>query len=158
MTGCDDILAALLFGGASDAAAEAHFAACPRCRAERPQIERVRQALAADAVPAPPPALAARVLGAARPLLARNARRSAWPLVARALGAALVLLPVILFVDWQIVRAVHALLSSVLPGALSSYLVFNYAATLALLLALTYSAIPLVAERQARLRHQESHG
>jgi hypothetical protein len=49
-------------------------------------------------------------------------------------------------------------LSAVLPGALSLYLVFNYAATLALLLALTYSAIPILAERQARLRREEVHG
>jgi hypothetical protein len=106
----------------------------------------------------PPPGLAGRVLRAAAPLLARNARRATWPAVARALAAALVPLPLIAFFDWQIVRTAHAVLSRVLPDALSFYLVFNYTATLVLLLALTYAAVPILVERQARLRHQESHG
>jgi hypothetical protein len=38
------------------------------------------------------------------------------------------------------------------------YLVVNYAAVLALLGALTYGAIPLLAERQARGRHEALHG
>ena len=84
-------------------------------------------------------------------------RQSAHP-VARALAAALVPLPLIAFFDWQIVRTAHAVLSRVLPDALSFYLVFNYTATLVLLLALTYAAVPILVERQARLRHQESHG
>jgi hypothetical protein len=154
-TDCDDSLTALLFG---DPAAEAHVAACARCRAERADVERARGLLAAAPEPVPPPGLAGRVLRAAAPLLARNARRATWPAVARALAAALVPLPLIAFFDWQIVRTAHAVLSRVLPDALSFYLVFNYTATLVLLLALTYAAVPILVERQARLRHQESHG
>lgn len=152
---CDESLTALLFG---DAAAQAHVAACPRCQDQRGGVERARRTLGAAPEPVPPPGLAARVLRAAAPLLARNARRATWPAVARALAAALVPLPLIAFFDWQIVRTAHAVLSRVLPDALSYYLVFNYAATLVLLLALTYGAVPILVERQARLRHQESHG
>jgi len=158
MTDCEETLTALAFGGAPDAATAAHLALCARCRADRVQVERVTRALAADVPPAPPPGLTARVLRAAEALLERNARRAAWPELARALAAALVPLPLVLFLDWHIVRAAYAFLSELLPGALSFYLVFNYAATLALLLALTYSAVPILVERQARLRRQESHG
>ena len=49
----------------------------------------------------------------------------------------------------------YGVLEALLPRALSLYVVFNYAATLTLLLALTYGMIPIVAERQMRLRREE---
>jgi hypothetical protein len=64
---------------------------------------------------------------------------------------------VILFLDVQALRAAYALLRSVLPDGLSLYVVFNQAATVTLLLALSYAAIPILAERQVRLRWRESH-
>jgi hypothetical protein len=155
---CDDALAALLYAATPDADVVAHVDGCPSCREERAAVAGARGALAAAAAPAVPAGLGARVLRAAAPLLALNARRAAWPAVARALAAALLPLPLILFLDWHLVRAAHAVLRSVLPDALSFYLVFNYAATLVLLLALTYGAVPILVERQARLRHRESHG
>src|SRR5207245_3046012 len=99
--------------------------------------------------------LSARVLGAAAPLLARQARLAAWRTRAPALAAALVPLPLILFLDFHLVRTAYGVLNALLPGALSFYVVFNDAATLALLLALTYGMIPLVAARQMRLRREE---
>jgi hypothetical protein len=45
-----------------------------------------------------------------------------------------------------------------LPAGLSFYLVVNYAAVLALLGALTYGSIPLLAERQARGSNEALHG
>ncbi len=54
-------------------------------------------------------------------------------------------------------RFAFGLLTAILPTALGAYLAFNYAATLALLLALTYAAIPIFVEHQVRLRRQESH-
>ena len=157
MTDCDETLTTLLFGRALDRGAAAHLAACPRCRAESAAIEGLERTLAAAPVPAPPPALARRVLAAAAPLLARNARRAAWPTLARALAAALLPLPVILLLDFYLVRAAFGLLVAILPTALGAYLVFNYTATFALLLALTYGAIPIFVERQVRLRREESH-
>ena len=157
MTDCDETLTALLFGRALDRDAEAHLAACPRCGAERAAVEGLERTLAAAPGPTPPPGLAPGVLGAAEPLLARNARRAAWPTFARALAAALLPLPAILLFDFYLVRAAFALLTTILPTALGAYLAFNYAATLALLLALTYAAIPIFVEHQVRLRRQESH-
>ena len=63
----------------------------------------------------------------------------------------------ILLLDFYLVRAAFGLLVAILPTALGAYIVFNYAATLALLLALTYGAIPIFVERQVRLRREESH-
>ena len=108
-------------------------------------------------VPAPPPALTAGMLRAAAPLLARHARPS-WRALARALVVALVPLPAILALDVVMVRGAYDLLHLLLPAALSAYVAFNYAALLALLLGLTYAAVPVVAARQARLQLQEAHG
>jgi hypothetical protein len=110
------------------------------------------QALGAYAVPAPPPGLASRVRLATAPALERNARRIErpdWRVLVRALGAALVPLPGILLLDARLLGAAHGLLSAVLPAVVSTYLVATYAAALALLLALTYGAVPLLATRQA---------
>ena len=160
MTGCDDVLTALLLGQA-DAAALAHVHACPRCRAEEPAVHAVAAQLAAESAPTPQPSLAPRVLAAAGPLLARNAQgaawRAAWPAVARALAAALVPLPAILVFDVALVRAIYTLLGSVLPHGLTLYLVVNQAVLLALLLTLTYGAVPFLAARQARLLLQDGY-
>ena len=156
MTECDEILATLFLGGVLDADAAAHLSACPRCATEQVHVRRVAELLASHDVPPPASTLSARVLGAAAPLLARHARRAAWRTLARALAAALVPLPLIVFLDFYLVRAAYGVLDAVLPRALSLYVVFNYAATLTLLLALTYGMIPIVAERQMRLRREES--
>ena len=155
MTECDDVLSQLLLGRALDADAAAHVSACPHCTAEQGRVRRVAALLASDDVPPVPPALSARVLHLAAPLLARQARRAAWWTLARALAAALVPLPLILFLDFHLVRTAYGVLNVLLPGAVSFYVAFNYAATLALLLALTYGMIPIVAERQMRLRREE---
>src|SRR5947208_12021760 len=110
MTDCDETLTELLFGRALDRDAAAHLAACPRCRAERAAVEGLARTLAAPPGPTPP-GLATRVLGAAEPLLARNARRAAGSILARALAAALLPLPVILLLDFYLVRAAFALLT-----------------------------------------------
>ena len=157
MSDCDETLTTLLLGGALDPDATAHLAACPRCRAERVAVEGLARVLAAAPVPGPPLGLRWRLLAAAEPLLARNARRAAWPTFARALAVALLALPAILLLDFYLVRGTFALLTTILPTALGAYLTFNYAATLALMLALTYAAIPIFVEHQVRLRRQESH-
>jgi hypothetical protein len=56
------------------------------------------------------------------------------------------------------VRGAYDLLHLLLPAALSAYVAFNYAALLALLLGLTYAAVPVLAARQAQLQLQEAHG
>jgi len=155
MTTCDDVLAKLLLAGKLDADAAAHVSACPHCTAEQGRVRRVAALLASDHVPAASPALSARVVGAATPLLARQARRAAWRTLARALAAALVPLPLIVFLDFHLVRTAYGVLNTLLPGPLSFYVAFNYVATLAVLFALSYGMIPIVAERQMRLRREE---
>jgi len=160
MTGCEDALVAFLLDQV-DAAAVDHIRTCPRCRAEQPAVRALAVRLAAGPAPTPPPTLAPRVLTAAGPLLARNAQgaawRAAWPAVARALAAALIPLPAILVFDVALVRAIYSLLGAVLPHGLSLYLVVNHAALLALLLTLTYGAVPFLAARQARLLLQDGY-
>jgi hypothetical protein len=154
---CDDVLAALLLGDSSAGDTAAHVRDCARCRDDEGLVLRLRQALAADARQTLAPGLSTRALAAAAPLLARNARRSAWRRLGRAVAAAVVPLPFILALDAWVVRTAYHLLSLVLPGALSIFVAANYAALLALLLALTYGAVPILAERQG-LRFEESHG
>ena len=48
----------------------------------------------------------------------------------------------------SLLRALYEGLNAVLPSALSSYLVLTYAATLTLLLAASYAAVPLLAGRE----------
>jgi len=155
MIDCDDVLTALMLGAPLDAAAQAHVGGCLRCGAEEAAARDVGRALARYAVEAPPAALGIRVVAAARPLLAR-ARRAPTRHLARTIAAALVPLPAIVVWNVVVVRAVARLLGAVLPAALGAYLVFSYATLLALLLAASYAAIPLLAERQLR-RREESH-
>jgi hypothetical protein len=150
---CDDALAAVFLGTASEAT-RAHLAGCPRCQENAPLVGTLTAALAASPAPEPPPGLTARVLRAAGPLLGR---RAAWPALGRAVAAALVPLPIILWIDWLVVRTAERLLSAVLPDALSTFVVVNYSILLALLLALTYGAVPILAERQARGQREELH-
>ena len=158
MTLCDDIREARLLGGRDQERVEAHLAVCPACRDEAGTVTALRSVLATGRALAPPAALAARVRSAAAPLLARNARAATWRTVGRAVGAAMLPLPIVLLIDGYLVRAIYDTLSAVLPDALSLYFVLNYSVLLALLLTVAYGAIPLLAERQARLRREESYG
>src|SRR5262249_56380391 len=106
--------------------------------------------------PERPPWVCRRVVGARPPFLAARVEpvpRPAW----RALAIALLPLPLILAADWFLVRGAHALLSGLLPDALSLYLAGSYAVLLATLLGLTYAAVPLLAARQLRPPLEEHH-
>ena len=143
--------------GRADADDTRHLATCAACGADAAALRRVASALAAAAAPAAPAALAARVRTAAAPLLARHARAATWRAVARAVAAAIVPLPLVLAIDVYLLRAAYDALRAVLPMALSMYFIVNYTTLLAVLLTLAYGAIPLLAERQARLRREERH-
>ena len=153
MIGCDDVLATLLVRGVLDEAGVGHLRICAHCQEDEAVVRELSRSLAAYAVADPPAGLSARMLRAAASALAENARRAAgvdWALVARAVGVALIPLPFIVFLDLQVLRAAYALLSAVLPNALGFYVVLNYTALLAFLLAATYAAVPVVAARQTR--------
>jgi hypothetical protein len=157
MTDCAGVLAALFLGRPLDAPGRAHLAVCAHCQTEETALARVAGTLAADPAPPVPPGLGPRVLRAATPLLARNARRAARPALVRAVAVALLPLPLIVLLDAFVLRTAHALLSAVLPPALSTFVVFNYVALLALLFALTYGAVPILAAHQLRGLAEESH-
>jgi predicted anti-sigma-YlaC factor YlaD len=157
MIGCDDLREALLLGRTLDATLAAHLAGCDECRA----VERELGALAAaldHEVAEPPRHATAHVLHAAQPLLARHAQRELWRRSARAVAAALIPLPIVLVANLLFVRTVYVWMESVLPVGVSLFLIGNYAALLALLLAAIYGAIPLLAARQVGFAHEVRHG
>jgi len=157
MSTCDDVRTRR-FLGRSIADDETHLATCAACGHDAATLGQLANALAGHRVAAPAADLEARVLAKAAPLLAARRRHaSRWSLAAAVL-AALLPLPLILTVDLWALQAIYGGLSRLLPASLSLYLVLNYAALLALLGALTYGAIPLLAERQARGRHEALHG
>ena len=156
MTTCEDVSELRALGRPLGADALAHAQTCLRCQADERALSAVAGMLAAAAVPSVSPDLNARVLAAAAPLLAANAARAARGRLVRALAAALVPLPAILALDFWLVRAAYDLLTRFLPDALSLYVVANWVGLLALLLALTYGAIPFLAARQAPAFHARS--
>lgn len=154
---CDDVRERRLRGRATGEDA-AHVAACAACGAETATIDALAAAFAVHRTASPSPLLESRVLDAAAPMLAARRRHAARWAVAAAVAAALVPLPLIVLIDVWALQLIYGGLSRLLPPALSFYLVMNYAAVLALLGTLTYGAIPLLAERQARGRHEVLHG
>jgi hypothetical protein len=156
MIGCEDVDELRAFGRPLGADAEAHVRSCARCRELAPALGDVSAALAAAATPSPPAGLAARVLTAAAPLLSANAARAERRRLVRALAAGLAPLPAILVLDFWLVRAGYDLLTRFLPDALSLYVVANWVGFLALLLALTYGAIPFLVARQGPALHPRS--
>jgi hypothetical protein len=149
---CDQALAALVLDRhpLEDGGARAHLAGCARCQTEAAQVQRLTQLLAAHRVPAPPPGDQARTLVAAAPLLARRAAeaRVRRRRVARALALALLPLPLLLFANVQLLMGVHRLLLGVLPAAVTTYLVACLGGGIALLLALSYVSVPVLAARR----------
>lgn len=153
MTTCDDVLEKLLLEEALDPDGSDHVRGCSRCGRDSEVVANLRRELAASPAPEPPPALYERVASAAQPLLARNRRRATWRLVARAVGAGVLPLPAILLVDAYVLGEIHRLLSLVLPQMLSLYVLAGQATLIALLLAISYGAIPILAERQLASLH-----
>jgi hypothetical protein len=156
MIGCDDVRPALLEGEPLGGEAAEHVRSCARCAAEAETASALRRHLAA-APPLLSSGLSARVLAVAAPVLAANARRAARRRLVRAIAAALVPLPLIVALDAVVLRGAYRLLAGLLSPALSLYVVVNYGALLALLLALAYGAVPVLAERQGRVALEVNH-
>ena len=151
-TACDQALATLVLsrGTAAGKGADAHLAACARCQAERARAQEVAHALARHQSPEPTAGGQAQILGAAAPLLARRAVEAQalrWRVV-RAFTLALLPLPAIVYANLKLLLAVHALLLRWLPASLSLYVVACLGAGVALLLALSYAAVPVLAARR----------
>ncbi len=156
MITCEDVNELRVLGGPLGADVLAHAQTCLRCQAEERSLGAVADLLRASTVPSAGAGLNVRVLAAAAPLLAANAARAARGRLVRALAAGLAPLPAILALDLWLVRAAYDLLTRFLPDALSLYVVANWVGLLALLLALTYGAIPFLAARQTPAFHPRS--
>ncbi len=154
MITCGNVLEALFLARDLDPAATAHLQECARCREQATALAAVGARLRAATAPAPPPGLRRRTLAAAAPLLAERAAALAHGYrrrLTRAVAAALVPLPIVLALDAYAIRTLHAFLSALLPAPVSAYLAFNFAALVVLTIALTYAAVPVLADRQIRL-------
>ena len=116
-----------------------------------------RMLLGALETPPPSPHLTPRALAAAAPLLAAHARRTSWRAFLRPILVALLPLPVILAADVALVTSLYAALSLVLPAAVTTVLVVQYALFVLLSLALAYAAVPVLVDRQARATFEEAH-
>lgn len=114
----------------------------------RDGVARTLDALArADGGAVDASAWSRRSLAASRPLLAAHARREYRRRVTLALVAALVPLPIIAMYDRVLLGWLYGVADAVLPAPLATLAVGSYAATTALLLALTYAAIPVLVDR-----------
>ena len=152
---CDEAQAELLLARQTAPGGEvaAHLASCGACQAQGARLQALARVLAGYAVADPAPAAPSRTIAAAAPLRARRAtearglrRRVAW-----ALALTLLPLPLIIFANVKALMAAHALLLTVLPPSASLYLIVCLGAGVALLLALSYAAVPLLASRRPRL-------
>ena len=130
----------------SDALSE-HAAECAACAAA--DLAVVRGRLDAEAPAVDPAGLSRLVMARAAPELQRLARAVFWRRLARTLAAALAPLPVIAAVDVFALGRLYDLASTWLPNAVAGYLVVSYAASLLILIASAYAAIPLLLARYA---------
>lgn len=156
---CDEIVTSVLLTGRLDAATGAHVAMCPRCRADVPAMLGLARSLGARHAPEPSHDRLDVLVHAATPLLAANARRAraTRPLFARALAAAAAVLPLVLALDLQILRATHALVAAWLPATVATATVAGTGAAIVVLLAAAVAAIPLLAARQAHHLWEDAH-
>jgi hypothetical protein len=137
--------------GANVEALAEHAAGCEQCRSERPPIAEL-EALLATEVEIDAAALSRAALRALRPELSRLSAAVFRRKVAAGLVVALVPLPLILFLNAYLLRAVYALAALIVPSTLAAYLVFSYAALVLLLLAFAYGSIPLLVAKQLTAR------
>jgi hypothetical protein len=154
---CDAVLERIFLDGPLDPADRAHSETCARCLRDGPLMARLARELGASVVPDPPAGLTRRVVAAATPLAAaaRPAARAYWRQLRHAVAVAVLPLPLIVLLDAYLIALVHAVLRAMLPATLSAYLTFNFAALTILAVALTYAAVPLLADRQIRLARRE---
>src|SRR5687767_10885835 len=113
---CAEAQTDLLLGGSPEATA--HRTGCPACAAAAGRAALLHHRLAAYTVGEPGPGNIERTLAAAAPLLAARAAALRGPRrrLVGAVTVVLAVLPLLVVVDAQLVRAAHLLLSSFLPA------------------------------------------
>jgi hypothetical protein len=130
----------------------AHAAECDACREQPLPIEPIAALLIAVPVDVDVASLSQRVLVRLQPELARQMLTAAWRRAFVAIALALPPLPIVLAYDAYWLRVAYDFVSTLLPTTIAAYLVLSYAASLLLLFALTYAAIPILVVREGRQR------
>lgn len=92
-------------------------------------------------------ALSRHTFARLQPELQRQAIAAGWRRVAMGVLLALLPLPLVLAYNAYLLRLAYDFLSTLLPATLAAYLVLSYGASLVLLFATTYAAIPLLVQR-----------
>ena len=129
-----------------------HADDCDDCRSRPLAIDRIDAVLAASRVDVDSAALSRHAFAAARPVLHTAAIPHFWRRVAAVVAVTLVPLPAILAYDTVLLRGLHMVASTLLPGTMATYVVFTYASMWLLLFAASYASIPiLMARNQPRL-------
>ncbi len=120
-----------------------HADDCPECQAAPLPLATLHRVLSTGPVPRDVTNLSADAMAFVRPALERNARRAMWRHTMTAVSVALLPLPMVAAYAALVLRGLYSLACTVLPAAVAGYLVGSYAAALALMVAVTYAAIPV---------------
>jgi hypothetical protein len=120
-----------------------HADGCPECQASPLPLATIQHVLNSASVQVDVGQLSARAMAHVRFALERNAQRAMWRRAVRAVGMALLPLPVVTAYAVIVLWGVYSLAATLLPPALAAYLVGTYAAALTLMAAVTYAAIPV---------------
>lgn len=120
-----------------------HADGCPECQAAPLPLATIHRVLNSASVQVDVGQLSARAMAHVRFALERNTQRAVWRRALRAVGMALLPLPVVTAYAVVVLWAIYSLAAMLLPSALAAYLVGTYAAALALMAAVTYAAIPV---------------
>src|SRR5262245_22120310 len=135
-----------------------HVADCAECQSHTAAIHQVDHLLACSIAVVDADRLTANASFLLRSALEANAADALWRRVIAALTLALAPLPLVLVYDAFLLRAMQSVLASLVPGTVATYVIFSYAALLALLLAGTYAAIPIAMGQATGLKGSRAQG
>ncbi len=127
---------------------QAHARECSECRLAPADLGAIAAALDSVTVETDVSALSRRVLASVRPEMQARAARAFKRRVGRGVLAAALPLPLVAAVDILVLRAFHALLGSLLPETLATFVTGGMALSALLVVAASYAAIPLLVDRQ----------
>lgn len=120
-----------------------HIDGCADCQAAPVPLATLHRILSTGTVLVDAAQLSTRALVHLRPALERNAQRAMWKRAVAAVSVALLPLPMVVAYAAVVLWGVYTLSRTLLPPPVAAYLVGSYAATLALVVAVTYAAIPI---------------
>jgi len=122
----------------------AHSAGCPECREAPLPLDHLASLLEDTRPDIDAATLSRHAFARLQPELQRRAVLIGWRRVAVGVLLALLPLPFVLAYNAYFLRLVYGYLSVLLPATIAAYLVLSYAASLLLLFAATYAAIPVL--------------